>query len=111
MISVLQRRALPSINAGTIVVDDQLHTSVTGIWALGDCIGKGAFTHTAFNDAEIVGASLLDMTRAESAIALPPMLCFVDPPLGRAGLTEEVRKKRLLRADRPAADDGCWSRR
>ncbi len=43
-----------------IVVDDQLHTGVARIWALGDCNGKGAFTHTAFNDAEIVGANLLD---------------------------------------------------
>ncbi len=59
-----------------IEVDDQLQTSVPGIWALGDCNGRGAFTHTAFNDSEIVGANLLDKTRAKSAIALRPTLCM-----------------------------------
>jgi pyruvate/2-oxoglutarate dehydrogenase complex dihydrolipoamide dehydrogenase (E3) component len=59
---------------GYVGVDDQLRTSCLGIWALGDCNGKGAFTHTAFNDAEIVGANLLDGDSRKVAIALPPML-------------------------------------
>jgi pyruvate/2-oxoglutarate dehydrogenase complex dihydrolipoamide dehydrogenase (E3) component len=77
---------------GYIVVDDELRTSVPGIWALGDCNGRGAFTHTSFNDAEIVVANLLenDHRRVSDRIAVYGL--FVDPPLGRAGMTEaEVR--------------------
>ena len=78
---------------GYIVVDDQLRTSVPGIWALGDCNGKGAFTHTAFNDAEIVGANLLDNDPRKVSDRITAYALFIDPPLGRAGLTEaEVRK-------------------
>jgi pyruvate/2-oxoglutarate dehydrogenase complex dihydrolipoamide dehydrogenase (E3) component len=74
---------------GYIVVDDQLHTSVPGIWALGDCNGKGAFTHTAFNDAEIVGANLLDNDPRKVSDRITAYALFIDPPLGRVGLTEE----------------------
>ena len=75
------------------VVDDHLHTSVLGIWASGDCNGKGAFTHTAFNDAEIVGANLLDNDPRKVSDRITAYALFIDPPLGRAGLTEaEVRK-------------------
>jgi pyruvate/2-oxoglutarate dehydrogenase complex dihydrolipoamide dehydrogenase (E3) component len=78
---------------GYIVVDDQLRTSVPGIWALGDCNGKGAFTHTAFNDAEIVGANLLDKDPRKVSDRITAYALYIDPPLGRAGLTEaEVRK-------------------
>lgn len=78
---------------GYIVVDDQLHTSVPGIWALGDCNGKGAFTHTAFNDAEIVAANLLDNDPRKVSDRITAYALYIDPPLGRAGLTEaEVRK-------------------
>ncbi len=78
---------------GYIVVDDQLHTSVPGIWALGDCNGKGAFTHTAFNDSEIVGANLLDHDPRKVSDRITAYALYIDPPLGRAGLTEaEVRK-------------------
>lgn len=74
---------------GYIVVDDQLRTNVSGIWALGDCNGQGAFTHTSYNDYEIVAANLLenDPRRVSDRI-----LCyglFIDPPLGRIGMTEE----------------------
>jgi len=80
-------------NRGYIVVDDQLRTSVPGIWALGDCNGKGAFTHTAFNDAEIVGANLLDNDSRKVSDRITAYALYIDPPLGRAGLTEaEVRK-------------------
>ena len=78
---------------GYVAVDDQLHTSVPGIWALGDCNGKGAFTHTAFNDAEIAGANLLDNDPRKVSDRITAYALYIDPPLGRAGLTEaEVRK-------------------
>jgi pyruvate/2-oxoglutarate dehydrogenase complex dihydrolipoamide dehydrogenase (E3) component len=78
---------------GFVVVDDHLRTSVPGIWALGDCNGKGAFTHTAFNDAEIVGANLLDHDQRKVSDRITAYGLYIDPPLGRVGLTEaEVRK-------------------
>jgi pyruvate/2-oxoglutarate dehydrogenase complex dihydrolipoamide dehydrogenase (E3) component len=89
---------------GYIAVDDELRTSVPGIWALGDCNGQGAFTHTAFNDAEIVAANLLDQDRRRVSDRIQAYGLFIDPPLGRAGLTEaEVRKsgKPALVATRP----------
>ena len=78
---------------GYIVVDDQLQTSVPGIWALGDCNGKGAFTHTAFNDAEIAGANLLDHDPRKVSDRITAYAIYIDPPLGRAGLTEEEVRK------------------
>ena len=78
---------------GYIVVDDQLRASAPGIWALGDCNGKGAFTHTSFNDAEIVAANLLDNDPRRVSDRIPAYALYIDPPLGRAGLTaEEVLK-------------------
>ncbi len=94
---------------GYIVVDDQLRTSVPGIWALGDCNGKGAFTHTAFNDAEIVGANLLDNDPRKVSDRITAYALYIDPPLGRAGLTEaEVRKsgRRALIGRRPMTKVG-----
>jgi len=77
---------------GYIAVDDQLRTSVPGIWALGDCNGRGAFTHTSFNDAEIVAANLLDNDPRRVTDRISTYALFIDPPLGRAGLTDaEVR--------------------
>jgi pyruvate/2-oxoglutarate dehydrogenase complex dihydrolipoamide dehydrogenase (E3) component len=89
---------------GYIEVDDQLRTNVPGIWAMGDCNGKGAFTHTSYNDAEIVVGNLLenDPRRVSDRIATYGL--FIDPPLGRAGQTEEqVRKsgRPALMATRP----------
>jgi len=79
---------------GYIEVDDQLRTSVPGIWAVGDCNGRGAFTHTAYNDFEIVAANLLDNDPRRVSDRITAYALFVDPPLGRAGLTEaEVRKR------------------
>jgi pyruvate/2-oxoglutarate dehydrogenase complex dihydrolipoamide dehydrogenase (E3) component len=78
---------------GYIAVDDQLRTSVPSIWALGDCNGKGAFTHTSYNDFEIVAANLLDNDPRRVSDRIPAYALYIDPPLGRAGLTEaEVRK-------------------
>ena len=74
-------------------MDDLLRTGVPGIWAMGDCNGKGAFTHTAFNDAEIVAANLLDHDSRRVTDRITAYALYIDPPLGRAGLTEaEVRK-------------------
>ena len=89
---------------GYIVVDDQLRCSVPGVWALGDCNGKGAFTHTAYNDFEIVAANLLDNDPRRVSDRVSAYALYVDPPLGRVGLSEaEVRKsgKRALVGTRP----------
>jgi pyruvate/2-oxoglutarate dehydrogenase complex dihydrolipoamide dehydrogenase (E3) component len=77
---------------GYIQVDDELRTNVPGIWALGDCNGRGAFTHTSYNDFEIVAANLLDLDRRRVSDRITAYNLYVDPPLGRAGMTEtEVR--------------------
>ena len=77
---------------GYIEVDDQLRTSVPGIWALGDVNGRGAFTHTSYNDYEIVAANLLDNDPRRVTDRITTYALFVDPPLGRCGMTErEVR--------------------
>jgi pyruvate/2-oxoglutarate dehydrogenase complex dihydrolipoamide dehydrogenase (E3) component len=78
---------------GYIGVDDQLRTSVPGIWALGDCNGKGGFTHTSYNDFEIVAANLLDNDPRRVSDRILAYALYIDPPLGRAGMTEaEVLK-------------------
>ncbi|MGH7120197.1 MAG: FAD-dependent oxidoreductase [Acetobacteraceae bacterium] len=78
---------------GYIVVDDELETNVPGIWALGDCNGRGAFTHTAWNDFEIVAANLLDGEHRRVSDRIPAYALYADPPLDRAGMTEaDVRK-------------------
>jgi pyruvate/2-oxoglutarate dehydrogenase complex dihydrolipoamide dehydrogenase (E3) component len=78
---------------GYIEVDDQLRTSVPGIWAMGDCNGRGAFTHTAYNDFEIVAANLLDNDPRRVSDRITTYGLFMDPPLGRVGMTEhEVRE-------------------
>ena len=77
---------------GYIAVDDELRTSVPGVWALGDVNGRGAFTHTSYNDYEIVAANLLDNDRRRVSDRILAYALFVDPPLGRVGMTErEVR--------------------
>jgi pyruvate/2-oxoglutarate dehydrogenase complex dihydrolipoamide dehydrogenase (E3) component len=81
---------------GYIKVDDSLRTNVDGIYALGDVNGRGAFTHTAYNDYEIVAANLLDGEQRRVSDRIPTYALFIDPPLGRAGMTErEVREKRI----------------
>jgi pyruvate/2-oxoglutarate dehydrogenase complex dihydrolipoamide dehydrogenase (E3) component len=77
-------------HAGFINVDDELRTNVSGIWALGDCNGKGAFTHTAYNDYEIIAANLFGGPRRRLSDRIPCYALFVDPPLGRVGLTERA---------------------
>ena len=78
---------------GFIKVDDQLRTSVPGVWALGDCNGRGAFTHTSYNDFEIVAANILDHERRRVSDRIPAYALYTDPPLGRVGMSEtEVRE-------------------
>jgi pyruvate/2-oxoglutarate dehydrogenase complex dihydrolipoamide dehydrogenase (E3) component len=77
---------------GYIQVDEELRTSAEGVWALGDCNGRGAFTHTSWNDYEIVAANLLDGGARKLSDRIPAYALYIDPPLGRAGLSErEVR--------------------
>jgi pyruvate/2-oxoglutarate dehydrogenase complex dihydrolipoamide dehydrogenase (E3) component len=78
---------------GYIQVDDQLRTNVPGIWAMGDCHGQGAFTHTSWNDFEIVAANVLDHEQRRVSDRITAYALYTDPPLGRVGMTEaEVRK-------------------
>jgi pyruvate/2-oxoglutarate dehydrogenase complex dihydrolipoamide dehydrogenase (E3) component len=81
---------------GFILVDDELRTNVPHIWAMGDCNGKGAFTHTSYNDFEIVAANLLDNDPRRVSDRITAYGLYIDPPLGRAGMTEqEIRKAGL----------------
>jgi pyruvate/2-oxoglutarate dehydrogenase complex dihydrolipoamide dehydrogenase (E3) component len=94
---------------GYIDVDDELATSAPGIWALGDCNGRGAFTHTAYNDFEIVAANLLDGERRRVSERILGYALYIDPPLGRVGMTEtEARAggRKLLRGCRPMSRVG-----
>jgi pyruvate/2-oxoglutarate dehydrogenase complex dihydrolipoamide dehydrogenase (E3) component len=89
---------------GHIEVGDDLRTNVEGIWAIGECNGKGAFTHTAYNDFEIVAANLLDGERRKVSDRILGYALFIDPPLGRVGLTQAQAEKTgrtLLVATRP----------
>jgi len=88
----LEKAGVATDRRGYIQVDDELKTNVPGIWALGDANGRGAFTHTSYNDYEIVAANLLDGEARKVTNRIPAYALFIDPPLGRAGMTErEVR--------------------
>ena len=89
---------------GYVDVDDELRTNVPGIWALGDCNGRGAFTHTAYNDFAIVAANLLDHDSRRLSERIVAYALYVDPPLGRVGMTlAEARNsgRRVLVGERP----------
>ena len=89
----LEKTGIIADDHGYIAVDEQLRSTVPGIWALGDCNGRGAFTHTSWNDAEIVIANLLENDPRRVSDRVSTYGLFIDPPLGRAGLTEaDVRK-------------------
>jgi pyruvate/2-oxoglutarate dehydrogenase complex dihydrolipoamide dehydrogenase (E3) component len=89
----LQQAGVKRDPRGFIAVDEELRTNVSGIWALGDCNGRGAFTHTSWNDFEIVAANLLDGGQRRLSDRIPAYALYTDPPLGRAGMTEaEVRR-------------------
>ena len=83
---------------GFVTVDDQLRTSVPGIWAMGDCNGRGAFTHTSYNDYEIVAANLLDNDPRKVSDRIEAYALYIDPPLGRCGMTEAAVKRSGRRA-------------
>jgi pyruvate/2-oxoglutarate dehydrogenase complex dihydrolipoamide dehydrogenase (E3) component len=92
----LEKAGVMMDQRGYIDVDDELRTSVPGIWALGDCNGHGGFTHTSYNDYEIVADNLLTDNRRRLSDRIPTYALFIDPPLGRCGMTEtEVRKSRI----------------
>ncbi len=100
----LEKAGVETDGRGYVVVDDQLRASVPGIWALGDCNGRGAFTHTAYNDFEIVAANLLDDDSRRVGDRITTYALYIDPPLGRVGMSEaEVRAagRRALVGIRP----------
>jgi pyruvate/2-oxoglutarate dehydrogenase complex dihydrolipoamide dehydrogenase (E3) component len=89
---------------GFITVDDQLRTNVKGIWALGDCNGRGAFTHTSYNDYEILAANLLEGGKRRVSSRIPGYALYIDPPLGRVGITEREARasgRKILVSQRP----------
>jgi pyruvate/2-oxoglutarate dehydrogenase complex dihydrolipoamide dehydrogenase (E3) component len=105
----LDRAGVATDARGYITVDDQLRTNVPGIWALGDVNGRGAFTHTSYNDYEIVAANLLDAQSRRVTDRITTYALFTDPPLGRAGMTlREVRAsgREALAATMPMARVG-----
>jgi pyruvate/2-oxoglutarate dehydrogenase complex dihydrolipoamide dehydrogenase (E3) component len=100
----LEKAGVETDKSGYITVDDQLRTNVPGIWALGDCNGRGAFTHTSYNDYEIVAANLLDGDARKISDRIVTYALFIDPPLGRAGMTEAQARasgRKALLAARP----------
>ncbi|HEX4586445.1 MAG TPA: FAD-containing oxidoreductase [Mycobacterium sp.] len=100
----LEKAGVETDGRGYIVVDDQLRTNVEHIWAMGDCNGRGAFTHTSYNDFEIVAANLLDNDPRRVSDRVTTYALYIDPPLGRAGMTvDEVRKsgRKALVGKRP----------
>lgn len=88
----LDKAGIATDARGYITVDEALRTSVEGVYALGDCNGRGAFTHTAYNDYEIVADNLLDNAGRKVSDRIPIYGLFIDPPLGRAGMTEAEAK-------------------
>ncbi|MEO8339105.1 MAG: FAD-containing oxidoreductase [Nitrospirota bacterium] len=89
----LDRAGLATDERGCIIVDDQLQTNVPGVWALGDCNGRGAFTHTSYNDYEIVADNLLNGDHRRLSDRIQTYALFTDPPLGRCGMTDvEIRR-------------------
>jgi pyruvate/2-oxoglutarate dehydrogenase complex dihydrolipoamide dehydrogenase (E3) component len=89
----LDRAGVATDHRGYIIVDDQLQTNVPGIWALGDCNGRGAFTHTSYNDYEIVADNLFNADHRRVSDRIQAYALYIDPPLGRCGMTDaEIRK-------------------
>lgn len=100
----LDRAGVAMDERGYIKVDDGLATNVPGIYAMGDCNGRGAFTHTAYNDFEIIAANLLDGGMRRVSDRIPGYALFIDPPLGRVGMTVTQAKatgRKLLIGERP----------
>ena len=98
----LDRAGVHTDEQGYITIDDQLRTSVPGIYAMGDCNGKGGFTHTSYNDFEIAAANLLDNDPRRVSDRIPCYALYCDPPLGRIGLTETQVRAEVKRTGKPA---------
>jgi len=100
----LDRAGVKMNPKGFIEVDDQCRTSAAGIWALGECNGRGAFTHTSYNDYEIVAANILDADQRRISDRIVCYALYTDPPVGRAGMTlreAQASGRPLLVATRP----------
>jgi pyruvate/2-oxoglutarate dehydrogenase complex dihydrolipoamide dehydrogenase (E3) component len=105
----LDRAGIEADARGYIKVDDHLQTNVPGVFALGDCNGRGAFTHTSYNDFEIVAANLLDGADRRVSQRILGYALYIDPPLGRVGMTEAQARasgKKLLIGTRPMTKVG-----
>src|SRR5438128_8378766 len=105
----LDKAGVETDKSGYIKVDDQLRTNVPSIWALGDCNGKGAFTHTSYNDFEILAANLLDGEARKVSTRILGYALYIDPPLGRVGMTDSqarATRRPLLGAQRPMSRVG-----
>ncbi|HWK51573.1 MAG TPA: FAD-containing oxidoreductase [Steroidobacter sp.] len=105
----LDRAGIAVDARGYIKVDDHLQTNVPGVFALGDCNGRGAFTHTSYNDFEIVAANLLDGADRRLSQRILGYALYIDPPLGRVGMTETQARasgKKLLIGTRPMTKVG-----
>jgi pyruvate/2-oxoglutarate dehydrogenase complex dihydrolipoamide dehydrogenase (E3) component len=98
----LDQAGVVTDDRGNIAIDDQLRTSVPGIWALGDCNGHGGFTHTSYNDFEIAAANLLDNDPRCVSDRIPCYALYCDPPLGRIGLTESQVRAEMKKTGKPA---------
>jgi pyruvate/2-oxoglutarate dehydrogenase complex dihydrolipoamide dehydrogenase (E3) component len=100
----LDKAGIEADARGYIKVDDRLATNVPGVWAMGDCNGRGAFTHTAYNDFEIIAANLLDGADRRLSQRILAYALYIDPPLGRVGMTESQARasgKQILIGTRP----------
>jgi pyruvate/2-oxoglutarate dehydrogenase complex dihydrolipoamide dehydrogenase (E3) component len=100
----LDRAGIATDARGFITVDDQCRTSVPGVWAIGECNGRGAFTHTSYNDYEIVAANLFDDDSRRISDRIVCYALYTDPPVGRCGMTiTEARAtgRKVLVAQRP----------
>ena len=105
----LEAAGVETDERGFIQVDDELRTNVPGIWALGDCNGRGAFTHTSYNDFEIVAANLLDDDPRRVSDRILCYGLYTDPPLGRIGMTEQEARasgRKVLVGKRPMEQVG-----
>ncbi|KAB2846419.1 MAG: FAD-containing oxidoreductase [Hyphomicrobiaceae bacterium] len=105
----LEKAGIKADKKGHIIVDDQCRTNVEGVWAIGDCNGRGAFTHTSYNDYEIVAANLFENDPRRLSDRITCYALYTDPPLGRAGVTEKEARaegKKLLVAKLPMSKVG-----
>jgi pyruvate/2-oxoglutarate dehydrogenase complex dihydrolipoamide dehydrogenase (E3) component len=105
----LEKAGVERDERGYIVVDNQLRTNVPGIWALGDCNGRGGFTHTSYNDFEIVAANLLNHETRSVTDRIKAYNLYTDPPLGRVGMSEQEARasgRQVLKGSRPMSRVG-----